>query len=322
MKISRRGKTWTVASGHLQAEIDLKDGGKIRRLSSRLSRRNFFFVDPRGRLEGRLYLQHDISGWDECFPTVGFSSGRFGQDHGVLWDVPWEAYRQGRQLITRISRPHGMPVICTRIVTAPEENAIRFDYTLVNLSNSHIPFIYAAHSILAVDPRTRLRLPGVDKLSVLGHDGQLKANQQQAWPVAGLKNGRLCRLDTHFTPERKLSGKWFAAHCHKAHVTFPSTRETLTLTWDAKQLPYLGLWLSLGVPLDPGAPAPGRWICAALEPSNFDHDIIHEKKTPRLKPRSAYSFWIQWKLSCREKIVKRARRRLLLRRFSGILPGK
>ncbi len=157
MSIKHLGKKWLVTAGDLMLEIDLACGGKLRRLCSRRSRRNFFFRDPRRRLRGRAYLQHDISGGDECFPTVGKAEGRFGADHGMLWDVPWEGYRLGGQLVTRISHPHGMPVMLTRTAAVSGLNQILLDYTFVNLGKTSLPFIYSSHPILALEPKSRIR---------------------------------------------------------------------------------------------------------------------------------------------------------------------
>ncbi|MCD4812432.1 hypothetical protein K8S19_01870 [bacterium] len=320
MAVKQRKHIWRVVSGDLEIEIDCLAGGKIRRLLSRKSKRNFFFKDPRKQLNGKAYLEHDISGFDECFPTVGKSQGRFGMDHGVLWNTSWQASRQGDQLITRVVRPHGMPVIFTRIVSKSGPNKIHLDYTIVNTGKTAFPFIYSSHPILALDTQSRIVLPGVKQLSVLGHNGALKAGNRQPWPLAVLKNGTPTRLDTHFSARRQLAGKWFAKGIGSAEISFPSTKERLTLTWDQEKLPYMGLWLSLGIPLDKRHTESKDWICAALEPCSHNHDIINSRKIAALKPGEPYSFWMEWELDSRKKAAKRVRRKILIKKIRRMLP--
>ncbi len=301
MSIKQPKNIGRIVSGNLQAELDLESGGKICRLISIKSKRNFFFKDPRHSPQGKKYIQHDISGFDECFPCVGKSPGRFGMDHGVLWDIPWQAYRQGGRIISGISRPHGMPIIFTRIISKSGPHKIHLDYTILNTGKKNIPFIYSAHPILALDVNSRIKLAGVKNLSVSGHNGLLKSSTRQNWPVAVLKNGSQARLDTNISSQRKLAGKWFAKDISAAKITFPSTHEYLTLSWDHEKLPYMGLWLSLGISLDKSDTPGKQWNCVALEPCTHDQDIINPGKTPDLMPGAPFSFWIEWKLSSQEK---------------------
>jgi len=293
--ILRRGKNWWVTSGGLTAEVCPQLGGKIRRLVSRVSGRNFFFEDPRRRPTGDGYLGHDISGQDECFPTVGKSRGRFEIDHGVLWDTAWSARADGDRLVTWISRPQGMPVEAVRTISAPGPNRLRLDYTFVNLGRRPLPFIYSSHPILVPAPESKVFLPGVRQLQVFGQNGKLRAGAMQPWPEARLAGGGNTRLDTGFTPDRALCGKWFAAGTGEAAVTFPDTGERLDLTWDRETLPVLGVRLSLGVVLAASRPRPEQWMCVALEPCTVAHDVRHQAQPQAwLEPDRPFSFWLEW----------------------------
>jgi hypothetical protein len=322
MSFTQRKNIWRVTSGELQAEIDVRAGGRIRALRSQKSKRNFLFTHPAHKTKSKAQSVSEISGWKECFPTVKKSLGRFGQALGVLWNVPWEAYQQGKQLITRIARPHGMPVIVTRVITANRTNCIRFDYTVVNLSKNAQPFVYSSYPIFKVDAQSRIRLLGVKQLTVAENNGSFKTGTVQTWPVATLKNGDKCRLDTQLSSERKLSGRWFAKNCHGASITFPRSKERLVLRWDQEHLPFLGLWLSLGLPLDPKFEDPKLWKCVALTPGNSVSDSVQSRKTPELKPGEAFSFWLEWRLDSKREMHKRIQRRLFLKRIRRMLPRR
>ncbi|MEW6516517.1 MAG: hypothetical protein AB1439_06415 [candidate division FCPU426 bacterium] len=308
MSIRLSQRRWRISSGDLVADVDLAHGGKIRALRSRRSGRNFLFHDPRRNPRGEKYLEHDISGWDECFPTVGASAAPQALDHGVLWRTPWHGQRFERQLVTKVVKPNGMPVMLTRIITPMESNRLLFDYTFLNLSREPLPFIYSSHPILAVDPDSRIRLSHIRQLLVLGQNGRLKSGRRQPWPVATETDGTTVRLDTHFTPDRQLAGKWFAKTPGPALVTFPRTGEALRWTWDAEKLPYLGIWLSLGIPLDERHPDPEQWICAALEPCTSKRDLLEPEHSLQLLPGEPYSFWIQVELLSPRRQARRLRR--------------
>jgi len=229
---------------------------------------------------------------------VGKSAGRFGQDHGLLWDRPWNAEKQGDRLVTWITRPGKLPVQFVRQIWAPRPQQLRQEYTLVNLGRQPLPFLYSSHPILALEPDSRLELPGVKSLTVLGHNGVLKSGKSQPWPVARTIAGKTLRLDTQFTAEKQVAGKWFAPGKGLVKATFPSIRRKLILTWDQKALPALGIWLSLGINLDSKVSDPGSWICAALEPCTSPQDVVAKVPQPCLIfPEKPFVFWIQWELS-------------------------
>lgn len=297
-----------ISSGDLVAEVDLAQGGKIRALRSRRSGRNFLFRDPRRHPRGRSYLENDLSGWDECFPTVGASHAPQALDHGVLWRSSWTGQRFEQQLLTKVVRPNGMPVMLTRILTPVRPNRLLFDYTFLNLGRDPLPFIYSSHPILALDPNSRIRLSRVHQLLVLGQNGRLRSGRRQPWPVATAANGETVRLDTHFTPDRQLAGKWFAKGSGPALVTYPRTGEALRWTWDQEKLPYLGIWLSLGIPLDRERPEPEKWVCAALEPCTSKRDLLDPNHALRLLPGEPFSFWIQVELLSPRRRTRRLRR--------------
>lgn len=303
-----RSRHSRVTSGDLVVELDLALGGKIRALRSRRTGRNFLFRDPRRHFHGVQYLEHDISGWDECFPTVGASDAPHALDHGVLWRTAWTGRHFERQLVTKVTRPNGMPVMLTRILTPVQPNRLLFDYTFLNLSREPLPFIYSSHPILALDPHSRIRLNRVRQLLVLGHNGALKSGRRQSWPLAVSADNAAVRLDTLFTPNRRLAGKWFAKGAGPALVTFPRTGEALRWTWDQEKLPYLGLWLSLGIPLDERQPDPEKWVCAALEPCTSKRDLLDPNHALRLFPGEPFSFWIQVELLSPRRRARRLRR--------------
>ena len=291
------GSLYQVNMGNFVLEIVPKLGGKIKSLISQNSGRDFFFKDPRNNYSGQGYLGHDISGWDECFPNVGKTKGIFRWDHGVLWDKAWQIEVEKDKIITYVNRPNGLPINFFRVLQIIDKNKLRFKYKIENLSNNKFPFIYSAHPILAPDNNTRVIIPGIKFLKVLGHNGKFKAKKRQAWPKSKLLNNNLTRWDTNFTPDREIAGKWFARGINQVEIAFPKTNERLGISWDKKSLPYLGLWISLGLALAGNKKDARKWNCLALEPTNWPNDTINKcQQVPKLQPKGSFSFWIDWQI--------------------------
>ncbi len=82
----------------LHVAIEPAHGGKIRSFTSKRTGVDYLFADPRTRFTDLGdYSDHDISGFDECFPTVwpcnypdGSCHGMPLRDHGYLWQGAWQ----------------------------------------------------------------------------------------------------------------------------------------------------------------------------------------------------------------------------------------
>ncbi len=205
---------------------------------------------------GSVFVQPGMGGWDEVAPTVspcrvelpGTGPLRMG-DHGDLWNRPWDVVPgPGEELLLEI-QSLSLPVTLRRNIRAGP-TGIRIDYTVTNRAEVTVPWLWCAHPQLVAPKGTLLALEGSrpegDSPLLLGPEGQpLRLGRGDV--LDRIEPGR--GLKTFVRPDERVRG----ARLHRPDRTW------LHLSWDPRQLPYLGLWW------DHGSCASGRVI--GVEPT-------------------------------------------------------
>ena len=140
-----------LANDRLRVTVLPELGGKIARLTSRVSGREWLWRNPHLRYRraepGDSYVAlHDTGGIDECFPEV----------HGEVFGRPWTLERGGEALAQAFSGSgyRLQRSLCLRGA------ALELDYALENRSERELPFVWCLHALLAIEPGMRLELPG------------------------------------------------------------------------------------------------------------------------------------------------------------------
>ena len=136
-------------SKQLGVEVLPELGGKISRLHSRATRREWLWHNPHlsyARAEpGHSYVAlHDTGGIDECFPEV----------HGEVYGRPWAGEPRGDELALAFAGPGYRLERKLRVGTALE-----LDYALANTGEGELSFVWCLHALLAVEPGMQLELP-------------------------------------------------------------------------------------------------------------------------------------------------------------------
>ena len=272
-------------------------GGKIISLRSATGREWLWQTRrrPFRRLEyGAPFHDQDISGFDECFPGIGQGpypatpwEGTIIPDHGELWTLPWSTSLDGDTLVLTI---HGIRFpyqFEKRLTLEPGAATLRIDYQLTNLSPFPLRYLWSAHPLFAVRPDMRVLLPEGVGVRVDWSKGDRLGPFETAhpWPQGRLTDGTAVALDrlpaagtgsadklyTDRLPESAAAG-WCALHD-------PATDEYLALRFDARRVPYIGIWLNMdGWPLQPGD-GEGPCYNAALEPCTGFPDLLDRAVT-------------------------------------------
>ncbi|MBP3965894.1 hypothetical protein [Paenibacillus lignilyticus] len=112
---------------------------------------------------GSNFCDGDMSGWDECFPTIdACSAGEDGSlnlpDHGEVWALPWQAEVSGDALGCTVEGRQ-LPYRLTRTLSLPGERRLRLNYTVQHLGGAPFSFLWVAHPQFAVDEPTRILTP-------------------------------------------------------------------------------------------------------------------------------------------------------------------
>jgi hypothetical protein len=149
----------------VQIQVEPETGGKIRSFVSKKTGRNFFYVDKRKSHDGDGFSDGDISGMDECFPSIapcrytgGPHKGKELGDHGKLWDKSWNAEINGDCLEMGVELGD-LDVSFNRSLNLPRPGCLQMQYRIENRNSEPLPFIYCTHMLLAGGPSTRFEFP-------------------------------------------------------------------------------------------------------------------------------------------------------------------
>ncbi|MHB9037258.1 MAG: aldose epimerase family protein [Armatimonadota bacterium] len=237
--------------------IEPKNSGRIRSLTSKKSGINYLYVDSRKEWRGPGYSDYDISGYTECFPSVGpctYPDGdRQGMemgDHGWLWQSGWEAKIEGDRVMMSKDVPQ-FDCRFERSCCLDGRNSLRLEYVLKNHGDKPLKFIYSAHPLLYARPDTRLELPKEMEKAYIAINRNVPGlvdNSWASWPPSDetTLNGDLdparCSMVKMFSP--KLSSG-------KAAIRHGDVDESLEFEFDTGALPYLGVLYSQGFDFQP-----------------------------------------------------------------------
>lgn len=225
---------------------------------------------------GAPFDQFDLSGMDDCIPTIDPCSvenlGRFA-DHGDAWSRPWNVFEEDRSAcsVKAYFRLSSIPLYFERHVRL-DGNSIFLDYRLLNESIDEHPWLWALHGLCRYERYAVLSWP--EPYALLNAHG----SEPFAFDMRNLSE----------VPE-KQAYKFYLTDpvpTGEASILYPSQNMRFTLQWDETLFPFLGGWINTG------GSAGSR--CIALEPTNGFYDrldrAIANNKVGRIAP-GAEIFW-------------------------------
>ncbi|RKP48938.1 hypothetical protein D7Z26_21520 [Cohnella endophytica] len=227
---------------------------------------------------GSEFGQADLSGWDECFPTIvacgypaeGVYKGALLPDHGELWSIPWEASAYGGELTCKVNG-RALPYEFTRSISFLDDNSVRIEYSAANLSSEPLSVFWCAHPLFVATEQSRIILPAeVTQLLCVDGGQRLTKGRLYEWPHG---DGSLPRgIDLIGPLAAKDSRKYYVngrVEEGRTGLIERDSGEYVTLEWDPVQLPYLGVWIDEGRLI-------GHQTVCALEPCNGFYDRLDE----------------------------------------------
>lgn len=221
---------------------------------------------------GDPFARGPLVGIDECIPTIGACevNGRAHEDHGEAWSRAWtldESAWERAIIATEISLLAG--ALHLRREISLERSTVRLAYRLTNRSPEVQPCLWALHPLLNWEAGDRIELcpavTGVDVGAVRGVDAPVAG--RWSWPQPGpgvnLAAGQLGSGGSGFA-------KLFAGPETGGVASLVSGRTggRLTLRWDVRENPWLGLWLTTG--------GWNGYRHVALEPTTAPTDLLSE----------------------------------------------
>jgi len=297
-------QTITLESRDVRVLIDPLIGGKIRSFVSKDTGTEFFYVDRRNVVEGgdSYTANHDISGFDDCFPTVwpctypdGKRQGMPMGDHGCLWQRPWEATIHNDRV--EMTRDVGeLQCRCEKTCRLETQRCLRLDYVISNYGDEALKYIYSAHPMLAGGENCTLVVPDEIKKMYVFFARNIEGftdNTWIDWPAANMAD-----LEPPLSAGRKSVVKLYSPRLKvgKAAVHHPDAKRGLQFEFDTAALPYLGVLYMQGFDLEEGGDF-AREIFLGLEPATgIGDDLPTCESTGTVQELAAgdsVSFWIR-----------------------------
>jgi galactose mutarotase-like enzyme len=222
--------------------------------------------------ENAVYGGRESFGWDECLPTVTRGAdplepaARPLRDHGDQWgrvcDVTLDP---GTPSVTTSWPSPRWPMTLERRLSLPGDGTLRAEYSLASHSPRPLPVLWSAHPALRLEPGSRIELPGVTDVRVVGALGwPVPTGERVPWPepVPGLDLSVVRPIGA------RGAVKLYAATT-LARARTPDG-STLTIEADGVLVGTMGVWLDAG-----GWPRDGAPIHqTAFEPTSSPDDDV------------------------------------------------
>ena len=264
----RRGGPHSVSGGGISADIDLDDGARLTSLRA-LGREWLASCGPRTPGD---YLQPGSGGWDDAAPTVSacvLPDGTELADHGDAWQRPWQLETSGPGYLRASVRLPSAGITLARRVEGTV-GGLRLTWTASTESVDPVPLFWSAHPLFVAEPGTRLSV------------GSTEPELTEEYPRRGRPRGMPDGVGVSAL-------KAFVDGAASSASVIHANGDTLTLTWDADLLPYLGLYWDGGE----FTPTP----VVAIEPTTAHGDsaarAIAEGRTGSVRAGEPREWWLE-----------------------------
>lgn len=235
-------------------------GGKVLSLQDRASAREFLWRQPDRPLRqppyGAPFDQFDLSGWDECFPTIGEVvyplapwKGIVVPDHGELWTLPWQWQAEDDCLRmwthsvrfgyfferTFHFRPSGRDDL----------GSIDLHYKVVNPTPFPLHALWSMHPFFHVSPTSKVLLPDDVRMRIeISSDSRVGHFLGEIpWPVT---TDYLANQEVDLSvmgPPQPTTEKLYSTPLPEgwAALFHPDDDSFVAFTFDPKRIPFMGV---------------------------------------------------------------------------------
>lgn len=264
MKHTRSGK-WpaiVLENTFIQLTVLPALGGKVVSIRSQATGREWLWRNPYLTLappppDVTDYGPFDFGGWDEIFPTVAPCRmpdtawpDRPLRDHGELWPRAWHVVdatydTQSTSLTLAVEAPD-LPFRFERAFHLTPTGPLEVTYRVTNLAGRLLPYLWAAHPLIAIQPGDELHLPVGSRMRSTGSVNLDLATDafESGWPMLRQATGERIDMSRVPDPSRPFAVKLFV-EATQAAIVSTSHAERLEITC-SPPVQYIGLWLNYG----------------------------------------------------------------------------
>lgn len=244
------------------------------------------------------YVGGECSAFDDMFPTIDPYTPEIGSRKGVSYIDHGEVARSGfsysiqSDALIMVYASERLNFVYSKRISANPDGSLRVFYEIGNSADDEFEYLWAAHIMIAAKEGGQAVTSyggGVETVIMFDDFGKFG------------KRGDLLPYRAEMTKSAKFDEKGDA---YKLYFTSAAPRgrlgyvypdgKTLTLTYDEKKLPYIGIWMNNGhfkgmyscapeiasVPYDSPAEAAAKGIKSVIAPRgcvNFSIDIDIER---------------------------------------------
>ena len=301
-------KAEVLENDFLKVSVILELGAKIAQITDKHANYDWLWEDPTRPLRARQvtdkYDEHDISGFDECFPNIGISSypgdpTLILPDHGELWSQAWSCEKTDDSIIS-IARGKVLPYTFERKITLKDRSLV-FSYAIENTGKEDFKGFWSAHSLFNAVEGMQILLNGnrsmtkefgfSGRMGSDGADGYAGHLDKYTWPHTAGESGRIYDL-SQITLAEPLTDKVVVAAPSDGEITLLNPRHKCSVRFllDPQEIPYVGICFNLDAWPFTGHKA--RWL--AIEPSKGPTDKLDDSdrmcEIPVFTPQKPVTF--------------------------------
>ena len=283
-------KAEVLENDFLKVSVIPELGAKIAQIKDKHANYDWLWEDPTRPLRARQvtdkYDEHDITGFDECFPNIGISSypgdpDLILPDHGELWSQAWSCEKTNDSIIsTAIGKV--LPYKFERKITLKDRSLV-FSYAIENTGQESFKGFWSAHPLFNAVEGMQILLNGnrpmtkefgfSGRMGSDGADGYEGHLDSYIWPNTIGESGKSYDL-SQVTLAEPLTDKVVVSTPDDGVITLlnPHHKCSVRFLLNPQEIPYVGMCFNLDAWPFTGRKA--RWL--AIEPSTGPTDKLDE----------------------------------------------
>ena len=249
-------ETVVLESGQVRAVIVPSLGGRVWELEDRVRGRQWIWqradVPLAASAPGDAYDDVWAGGWEELFPNdaPGRFEGRTLPDHGEWWTMAWDVVEASGDVVRLSAQSSVVQALCSKdFRLASDQARLTVSYRIRSLERRPFHFLFKQHLPVKLTPACRLILPGGRVRAVDPSFGSLLPGPGPfEWPLAKSSTGAITDLRVVPSRSRELREFVYVTHLPQSWCGIEDREQnaSLCLTFDARTLPFVWLFLSYG----------------------------------------------------------------------------